>query len=84
MRKSGRCKRVGQGRETLSARNHRAPLTALGFTAASRRKLCHTTCFAKVWLRTFVATATGGRFGSARAVTQRRSDYALRASPPWP
>ena len=38
-RRSGRCKRVGQGREALSARSHRAPLTALGFTAAWRRKL---------------------------------------------
>ena len=83
MRRSGRCKRVGQGEEALSARSHRAPLTALGCTAAWA-ETCHTTCFAKVWLRTFVATATGGRFGSARAVTQRRSDNAPRASQPWP
>jgi len=39
MRKSGRCERVGQSWEALSARSHRSPLTALGFTAAWRRKL---------------------------------------------
>ena len=39
MKRSGRCKRAGQGREALSARSHRAPLTALGFTSTWRRKL---------------------------------------------
>jgi hypothetical protein len=38
-KRSGRCKRVGQGWEALSARSHRAPLTALGFTVAWCRKL---------------------------------------------
>ena len=47
-------------------------------------KTCHTTCFAKGWLRTFVATAYGSRCSSARAVAQRRSDHAPRASQPWP
>jgi hypothetical protein len=38
-KKSGRCNWGGQGWEALSTRSHRAPLTALGFASAWRRKL---------------------------------------------
>ena len=81
-KRSGRCEeRAGQGWEGGSLRSQ--PQSAVDRSRLHRRlapKTCHT--FVKVWLRTFGATAKGGRSGSARAVTQRRSDHAPRASLP--
>jgi hypothetical protein len=36
---AGVTRKAGQGWEALSARSHRAPLTALGFASTWRRKL---------------------------------------------
>ena len=67
----------------LSAWSRRAPLTALSSPLLVDENLQHES-FAKVLLRTFAAIACGSRSGSARAVSQRRSDNAPRASHPGP
>ena len=83
-RRSGRCEegRPGPGGSLRSQPQSAVDRSRLRLHLAP--KTCHTTCFAKVWLRTFGTTAYGSRCSLARAVTQRRSDHAPRTSQPWP